>query len=1017
MKFTQHLAAPWGSIARDARAALRHLIAALLVALFAVSAAAANDAPVLTAGGTLAYTQVVTSIIDNTVTVVDPDSPNLTGATVQLTTNYQTGQDVLSFVTMGPISGTFVASTGTLTLTGTDTVAHYQAALRTVKYNNTSADPSTLARTVEWRATDGTNQSPAGVTSTITVTGAKTTVWLGGTGQWSVDANWSEGRPGPLDTARFDSNTALNSTVNTPFTIAHLDMTNSPGTYTGTLSVSSPLTITGSATTRSNVNVTASSAWKALTVVAGTTTVQSGAALTVTNNLAATGVLAVGGASSGMLSVGGALTLGGTLTVGATSSANLNGDVAAAGAGTRAINAAGALTLRGASVDLSAIDLTATGATTFAGGAQQALTLTGNDDFASVTINKTAGTTLTVGAGQALVVTGLTVTSGILDLNTGAGSASLTVNGPTNVQAAGVVRQLSNSAGVTHQFSGPVNIAGAFTFTTTPAQTGATLLFGFNPFNSSFVAATNRVNLTGAADVTFTGGGNTTASRIKLDRGTLGVGTNQWHLFRNGIPLNAATASIEVTNGFADAPTGPGAQSQINGNSTDWASFSCPTIALASLPNGTKGTVYTGATTASGGTGPYTYAVTSGSIPSGLTFNTGTGALTLSPSATGSFTFGITATDTATSCTGVQSYIVHIGSEVAPGDLVIREFRLRGPAGAEDEYIEIANRVPGALTIAATDGSGGFGVVSEAMGLLATIPNGTVIPAGGFYLAANTTPTTGYSLSNYGGALAASHDASWTTDLPDNTGIGLFKSTSTFVAGTVVDAVGFVGSSSPYLEGTGITVPGLTGTSEVVYARNAPGGVIQDTGSNASDFYLGDTNAASFPPVTARLAAPGPQNLASEKATGLTLTMADPMKSPTTFPNRYRVGITATTGVYYFRWKVTNNTGAAITKLRIRIATLTTQNSPGYTLAGTQADFRLVTSPDAAMSVPAPVTALGLTLEAPPTGLPLNGGDNASATATLPGGTLASGASVYINIGFKYEQAGSYVYFVSGEAK
>jgi hypothetical protein len=55
-----------------------------------------------------------------------------------------------------------------MTLTGPDTVANYQAALRAVSYNNTSDTPATLARTVTWIASDGAASSGA-VTSTINV--------------------------------------------------------------------------------------------------------------------------------------------------------------------------------------------------------------------------------------------------------------------------------------------------------------------------------------------------------------------------------------------------------------------------------------------------------------------------------------------------------------------------------------------------------------------------------------------------------------------------------------------------------------------------------------------------------------------------------------------------------------------------------------------------------------------------------------------------------------------------------
>src|SRR5205085_10424227 len=61
--------------------------------------------------------------------------------------------------------------TGTLTLTGSDTVAHYQSALRSVKYFNTSDNPSTASRTVSWQVDDGgsVNNLSNVATSTINV--------------------------------------------------------------------------------------------------------------------------------------------------------------------------------------------------------------------------------------------------------------------------------------------------------------------------------------------------------------------------------------------------------------------------------------------------------------------------------------------------------------------------------------------------------------------------------------------------------------------------------------------------------------------------------------------------------------------------------------------------------------------------------------------------------------------------------------------------------------------------------
>ena len=91
----------------------------------------------------LAYTENdPATAITSTITASDVDNANLAGATVQITGNYQSGQDVLSFADTATITGTWNAATGTLTLSGSDTVANYQAALRAVKYQNTSDNPS-----------------------------------------------------------------------------------------------------------------------------------------------------------------------------------------------------------------------------------------------------------------------------------------------------------------------------------------------------------------------------------------------------------------------------------------------------------------------------------------------------------------------------------------------------------------------------------------------------------------------------------------------------------------------------------------------------------------------------------------------------------------------------------------------------------------------------------------------------------------------------------------------------------
>jgi large repetitive protein len=111
--------------------------------------------------------------IDPGITLNDPDSPNLTGATITIT-GFVPGQDVLTFVAQPPISGTFNPATGVLTLSGTATVAQYQAAIQSITYTNTSSNPATTPRQIEITVTDGNTTSAPPIVRPIVITPVNT---------------------------------------------------------------------------------------------------------------------------------------------------------------------------------------------------------------------------------------------------------------------------------------------------------------------------------------------------------------------------------------------------------------------------------------------------------------------------------------------------------------------------------------------------------------------------------------------------------------------------------------------------------------------------------------------------------------------------------------------------------------------------------------------------------------------------------------------------------------------------
>lgn len=91
-------------------------------------------------------------------------------------------------------------------------------------------------------------------------------------------------------------------------------------------------------------------------------------------------------------------------------------------------------------------------------------------------------------------------------------------------------------------------------------------------------------------------------------------------------------------------------------------SGSCLAIILApaSLPNGTLGTAYSQTISASGGAGAYTYLLTAGGLPTGLSLSSG-GVLSGTPTSADTFDFSVTATD-ANSCRGSRNYRITITS-------------------------------------------------------------------------------------------------------------------------------------------------------------------------------------------------------------------------------------------------------------------------------------------------------------------------------------------------------------------
>jgi hypothetical protein len=377
-------------------------------------------------------------------------------------------------------------------------------------------------------------------------------------------------------------------------------------------------------------------------------------------------------------------------------------------------------------------------------------------------------------------------------------------------------------------------------------------------------------------------------------------------------------------------------------------------------------------------------------------------------------------------------------AQIAEGQLIISEFRVRGPNGANDEFIEIYNNSGADHTVAG--GGTGYAVAASNGVARCVIPNGTVIPNRGHYLCVNSV---GYSLASYpaGNGTTATGDATYTTDIPDNAGIAIFNTSiaANFTLANRLDAVGSTTEANTlYKEGTGYPALVPFSIDYSFYRDNCgKGGSIttfgnctidtpKDTNNNAADFIFVDTNGTSAG-AGQRLGAPGPENLSSpiQRNASFAVNLLDTCVAAASPPNRVRDFTSdppnnSTFGTLDIRRTVVNNTGGNVTRLRFRVIDLTTFPAPSGI-----ADLRPRTSTAVVVTVDRPpcgsgtsnVTVQGTTLEQPPS-QPNGGGFNSSMSAGVVtlATPIANGASLDVRFLLGIQQTGSFKFYVNVEA-
>lgn len=194
----------------------------------------------------------------------------------------------------------------------------------------------------------------------------------------------------------------------------------------------------------------------------------------------------------------------------------------------------------------------------------------------------------------------------------------------------------------------------------------------------------------------------------------------------SGTPTAGGVYNFTIT--ATDSSTGTGAP--FTGSRVYFFTVAAPTLVLSpgsgSLPSATVGGAYSQGFTASGGTAPYTYAITSGSVPTGLSL-AANGTLSGTPTVAGSYNFTVTTTDSSTGAgapfTSSHAYSVTVAAGAIP--VVSAIAPSSGPSSGGTTVTITGTGFGGATAVTFGASSATGFTVNSATQITATAPAGT----------------------------------------------------------------------------------------------------------------------------------------------------------------------------------------------------------------------------------------------------------------------------------------------------
>lgn len=203
----------------------------------------------------------------------------------------------------------------------------------------------------------------------------------------------------------------------------------------------------------------------------------------------------------------------------------------------------------------------------------------------------------------------------------------------------------------TGRISGTPSVSGPTNFTvkvtdSDPSPESATQLLGLNIATGLIITTTSVPNgsLNVAYDTLLQAAGGTLPYKWSIKAGSLpaGLSLNTSTGDISGAPTSSGTSNF--TAQVADSAPSPASATQ----SLSITITSPLIITTTLLPNGSVNVAYSATLQASGGAGPYSWSITTGSLPAGISLNAGTGVISGTPTTSVKSSFTVQVADAST---------------------------------------------------------------------------------------------------------------------------------------------------------------------------------------------------------------------------------------------------------------------------------------------------------------------------------------------------------------------------------